>query len=1844
MGLFIAPAPVSSPTTPMAGAGIFGSRSAPIFGASVPAPTFGLGASTGVQQGILNYGQSDLGQYQLARQQQLMVDAGFPADTDPGELETPEAQRSANEAALAKLATFNPELAQELSSRMQGEPQDESFFDQMKGLAGDIFAPALAVGGKLIDLISRPAQIIPELIVDKEDDPWYEDIGQALSGNSTARGADVLEKWGVENGWAKGIGGFVFDVAADPLTYLTFGMGGLGRAAVTEGTTRLIGENVIRQGLKGTAGLTDDAIEGLAREVGQRLTNSAAVSADALPGLVAEGLSNVPMSLIDEAVARASAAGNALLRGQRLKSVADPRDVALLQEAVRAGGPGARQAAAALGGMRFRGGIPFAKSTRWTTAAIPMTDRVGLRTFGNFFRGTSGLTRLQKAVSGMPSERLAELGVKSADDVVRAFLSDGFRGMEKNFPKLTQELGGGPLNMGSMFMEASHQFGKVTGYLSPHANTLRHEGIAGIAATNAARVAKSLSEKVYEDGLTLWKDDFGGRTSGIELHRADVEKKLRALRNPSKWDDAIRWLENVPSRAAIEGDEVALKASLLESAERKYDHAIDAAGTDPAKRALAEDEWVRANQGVDERIQLMKRTHAALDDETKEAVELYRRLLRQIMVDGDKRGVSVLDRTVSHDFADRLNDTDMREWGHFGRTDVFEAETVMAFDGPAIRDEHLVAGKYDGVTLYRGTSKDYKGPPITSEDAEWNGALFGSTDSTTALMYGDNVEAIRLKPNAKVKTVTLSEGVNAVDELKLAKKEGFDAISFDEPTGQYGTAVLNKEAINTSRAGRGHGYRFDVRPKSIVQRLRRDGGFTVDANGKTPDRGYAVGGMQGGDQATIPASASDEEVEAFIESFRKQHADVLARPGHHLGGWEYEGKFYLDVSEIHADEAGAIAATSARGEIDYFDLSTLPTRVGVRIQRPLIDGPGASSDRNIIEEVFTTARKNLDDNKELHVKNNPELGLDDPAAWEEYADRMTDVLATAQFKQMGKDGIVHYDEAGEVVGGTVFPHEKVRNVKVWDDRVGGVASGDQGYFPHMFSDQFTEAERGLHRHEFRGSAEFVHERARTSKKDWHTLNDDLRTEKGMDIDALMRNPLEVLDRYARRYGNEAAELHLGAAGKSLSNVYQRVGMSVSLNTYRAQKGFVPRASLERLTAAEMKAHNKIAFRTERMLAEQEKAAQRVVAEKAALERQLILNEGRTRLASSSRLATGAVREEGRQIGAELRDALATRAKLKRLANTKPGDPTALNEAIRTNEAKINSLMAQRKDLASGKFSASTPERVMEQRAKLADQVEKARGKIERRATKAERTIARHRRNVETAMNELNKVRTRMLTEQAKSVPAMVPTNANLQGYVKVGVKELEDFAFHPHIAAEFNNALPNGDIGDLRKFFRRWAQGPWKKWATIYFPGFHLRNNMGATFNNWLGGVTVEDYVDSFRISRALGGAAKYNGVAIPKAKLRQWGLDNMDGITWDELGDLMHTHGVRATNSQGFADTGMSIREWRKVQEGKPSAAGKASEFLGDKVPYARAARAATEVTENFHRQAAFLQGLAQSRGSATGARMFTMLRHGDYEDLNDFEQGIKDLIPFYKWMRTNLPYQIHNLMEGPGKQLAALKFGNATYEVRGMDPDKEKALQPQWLREAFTIPLGAKGDDGVTMLSLDLPMADLYQGANDYLSAFLPMVRPFIESEVLGQNIFTGAPIEGKKLPLAGWAKLPGIRQVLDPFIDTDANGNEVMDDRIANMMSAIPVFSRFRNWVFADEKAQSGRASALASAVLGVRFRNVGDTELRAHELAFYYEQILPLTNQLREMGVTLPEPDQISPAVYSYLGFTPPAEGE
>jgi hypothetical protein len=146
------------------------------------------------------------------------------------------------------------------------------------------------------------------------------------------------------------------------------------------------------------------------------------------------------------------------------------------------------------------------------------------------------------------------------------------------------------------------------------------------------------------------------------------------------------------------------------------------------------------------------------------------------------------------------------------------------------------------------------------------------------------------------------------------------------------------------------------------------------------------------------------------------------------------------------------------------------------------------------------------------------------------------------------------------------------------------------------------------------------------------------------------------------------------------------------------------------------------------------------------------------------------------------------------------------------------------------------------------------------------------------------------------------------------------------------------------------------------------------------------------------------------------------------------------------------------------------------------------------------------------------------DYAELTDTEKAIRDygLMPFYTWMRKNLPLQAQKATEGSlGLEslnpMAKQTFRrlNLTYDLPNkLNPAQEGIQDPQWMREDGYVPnpLAPEGEDGSRqMVRLANPSLDLNKLSPNALASQLgPIPKTLIELAT-GRDLRTGKQVLG-------------------------------------------------------------------------------------------------------------------------------------
>lgn len=228
----------------------------------------------------------------------------------------------------------------------------------------------------------------------------------------------------------------------------------------------------------------------------------------------------------------------------------------------------------------------------------------------------------------------------------------------------------------------------------------------------------------------------------------------------------------------------------------------------------------------------------------------------------------------------------------------------------------------------------------------------------------------------------------------------------------------------------------------------------------------------------------------------------------------------------------------------------------------------------------------------------------------------------------------------------------------------------------------------------------------------------------------------------------------------------------------------------------------------------------------------------------------------------------------------------------------------------------------------------------------------------------------------------------------------------------------------------------WKGSATSAPIGaaFTLRNARSNLFLNWLDGLhSVAPYREAATLQRKAGEILKGEKYA---ADIKTHGIDKVlrDNLTARQYNILRKAQANQVIGGNYFdidlAFSGTAnVSRVRNVESGL-SAGKKAREAVGTQGGFFQAGRKMNSAVEDNARLANFIHNLDRF-GDVKRAAEHTKKFLFDYTDLTAFEQGkLRQFIPFYTFMRKNLPLQVEQVLVQPGKVSLRLQAGEALSE----------------------------------------------------------------------------------------------------------------------------------------------------------------------------------------------------------------------
>ncbi len=332
----------------------------------------------------------------------------------------------------------------------------------------------------------------------------------------------------------------------------------------------------------------------------------------------------------------------------------------------------------------------------------------------------------------------------------------------------------------------------------------------------------------------------------------------------------------------------------------------------------------------------------------------------------------------------------------------------------------------------------------------------------------------------------------------------------------------------------------------------------------------------------------------------------------------------------------------------------------------------------------------------------------------------------------------------------------------------------------------------------------------------------------------------------------------------------------------------------------------------------------------------------------------------------------------------------------------------------------------------------------------------------------------------------------------------------------------------------------WKSSATIYRPGFHVRNLIGDVYMGMLDGVvSVKPYKYALQVQRSMGA---YNTMADVD-KLVEMGVitrgvetpppgktlfRNRSGVSFtaEQISAVAHQQGLleHYRTIEDIIDTGQQ----GGVSLTRPFG-GKVQKFAGT----------VAEMQSHNARLAHFIDKVMKSSGSNLqkifeDAARRSRKYHPSGIDLTEFERTVlRRIIPFYSWIRKSTPVLLEGMVMKPGITVLPSKVNQTLQQIGGIDdtdrgnPFPVDQMFPSWLRNEGIGPIGLPDSflgklsnqqpGGYVQAGVGLnPLASLLAQFQDPSKTVGSSLTPALQIPIellTGKKIFTGEPITGSE-----------------------------------------------------------------------------------------------------------------------------------
>lgn len=477
---------------------------------------------------------------------------------------------------------------------------------------------------------------------------------------------------------------------------------------------------------------------------------------------------------------------------------------------------------------------------------------------------------------------------------------------------------------------------------------------------------------------------------------------------------------------------------------------------------------------------------------------------------------------------------------------------------------------------------------------------------------------------------------------------------------------------------------------------------------------------------------------------------------------------------------------------------------------------------------------------------------------------------------------------------------------------------------------------------------------------------------------------------------------------------------------------------------------------------------------------------------------------------------------------------------------------------------------------------------------------------------------------ARGVKNLIENNGNVLQKLSeqdaatfVGNVNMTMYALPKGIAEKFNRQakiqLDDG-AASLGKMVDRFYS-MWKPLVTGLRPQYHARNLASSGFNNFLD--LGKDMFDP-ATQRAAALVASAGGGVARNMKVNIRGTE----YTTKQIHEMMVENG--ALNTYFLTDTN-SIS--RGISEDiARNNTGKMAERLVGKP--AELGRATGNRVEEYSRAVNFIAHLKQGFTPAEAADISKKI-HFDYQDLTEFEQGLKRVLPFYTWARKNVPLQLESFLNNPTPYLAISRAQESGANVTGTDVQN----LPDYARRDFVIPVG-----GGKVLSMGLPAGDLFMNSKDVAGMLNPLAKIPLEMYT-NQNFLTQGSLnsypeesaiglgEGNSLIAKGLQNMPWLQKQLEEHPGAATT--------FSRLLGSTGVINDVQRYAFAPETEggvlQGTRDANNTAGPLGFAERmldpnmvkNFNETKGAQSRDYAYQRQLGNIVQMLKAKGYTVPD---------------------